>query len=334
MRNQGVCVVFIEGISIMLTLRSVLQSVTVSDRAGTSSDSASIVIDDRGGMIAFPRHNAKVSIFMGFRGGGVSLVFSGTVDEVRSSGGRGGTNIEVSAKGLDTSGKVKEPQQRHFDDMTVEDILKAAGEPAGITDIRVDPDLASIVRDYEHMDDESFVAFGERLAEEIGGTFKIRNDAALMAKKNSGRTPAGVPLPPVLVARGENLHTWDIAPYIGRPRYKQIRVRFYDREKAKHDEVVVDTDVEGSTAIAVGKFEAPNKQAAEEKANALKAESERGSGVGSIKIEGNAGAQPEATCIIVGSRIGVDGAYVIDGVDHNYSRGSGFTTKLGLAYPL
>lgn len=334
MRNQGVCVVFIEGISIKLMLRSVLQSVTVSDRAGTSSDSANIVIDDQGGLIAFPRHNVKVSIYMGFRGASVSLVFSGTVDEVRSSGGRGGTNIEVSAKGLDTSGKVKEPQQRHFDNMTVEDILKAAGEPAGITDIRVDPDLASIDRDYEHMDDESFVAFGERLAEEIGGTFKIRNDAAIMAKKNSGRTPAGVPLPPVLVARGENLHTWDIAPYIGRPGYKQIRVRFYDREKAKHDEVVVDTDVEGSTAVAVGKFEAPNKQAAEDKATALKAESERGAGIGFIQIEGNAGVQPEANCIIVGSKIGVDGAYVIDGVDHSYSRGSGFTTKLSVAHRL
>lgn len=334
MKHQGVCVVFIEGVSVMLTLRSVLQSVTVSDRAGTSSDTATILIDDRNGMIAFPRHNAKVAIFMGFRGGGISLVFTGTVDEVRSSGGRGGTNIEVSAKGLDTSGKVKEPQQRNFDDMTVEDILKAAGEPAGITDIRVDPDLASIVRDYEHMDDESFVAFGERLAKEIGGTFKVRNDAAVMAKKNSGRTPAGVPLPPIIATRGENLHTWDIAPYIGRVRYKQIRVRFYDRKKAKHDEVVVDTGVEGSTAVAVGRFEAKDKKAAEEKANALKAESERGSGVGSISIEGNAGAQPEATCIVIGTRIGVDGAYVTDGVDQKYSRGTGFVTKLSLAHPV
>lgn len=334
MKNQAICVVFVEGLNVTLTLRSVLQSVSTSDRAGTTSDSATIVIDDRGGLVNFPRHNAKVAIFMGFRGGGISLVFSGTVDEVRSSGGKGGTNIEIAAKGLDTSGKVKEPQQRHFDDLTVEDMLKAAGESAGITDIRVDAELASIVRDYEHMDDESFVAFGERLAKEIGGTFKVRNDAAVMAKKNSGRTPSGVPLPPVFAVRGENLHTWDIAPYIGRARYKQIRVRFYDRKAAKHDEVIIDTGIEGSTAIDVGRFEAKDKKSAEEKANSLKAESERGSGVGSISMEGNAGAQPEATCFLAGSRIGVDGGYVIDGVDHNYSRGSGFVTKLGLAYPL
>ena len=176
--------------------------------------------------------------------------------------------------------------------MTVEDILKAAGEAAGMTDIRVDPDLASIVRDYEHMDDESFIAFGERLAKEIEGTFKVRNDAAVMAKKNSGRTPSGVPLPPILALRGENLHTWDIAPYIGRVRYTQIRVQFYDRKKARHDEVVVDTGIEGSTAISVGRFKAKDKKTAEEKANALKAESERGAGVGSITIEGKAGPSP------------------------------------------
>ena len=311
MENQGVCLVFVEGVNITSTLRTFLQSVTVSDRAGTSSDSASIMIDDSKGIIAFPQHNAKVGIFMGTRANGVSQVFAGTVDEVRSSGGRGGTNIEISAKGLDTSGKIKEPQQRNFDDMTVEEILIAAGETAGVTDIRVDPDLAMIIRDYEHMDDESFIAFGERLAKEIGGTFKVRNDAAVMAKKNSGRTPSGAALPPILVARGNNLHTWDIAPYIGRARYKQIRVRFYDRKAGKHDEVVIDTDVEGSTAINVGRFEAPDKKMAEEMANSLKAESERGSGVGSISIEGNAGAQPEATCILAGARNGIDGAYAV-----------------------
>lgn len=334
MKKEGICAVFVEGASVMMALRSVLSSVSVSDQAGTSSDFASIKIDDRDGLIDFPKHNAKISIYMGFRETGMALVFSGTVDEVKSSGGRSGTMIEITAKGMDTSGKVKEPQQRHFDNMTVAAVLAEAGEAAGITDIRVDQDLAPIILDYEHMDDESFVAFGERLAKEIGGTFKVRNDAAIMAKKNSGRTPTGDALPDVTVTRGENLHGWDVAPYIGRQRYKQIRVRYYDRAKAKHDEVVVDTEIEGSNAIAVGRFEAPNRQAAEQKAEALKSESQRGSGVGSVVLEGNSFAQPEARCVLVGARDGVDGSYVIDGVHHTYSRRSGFVTKVSLAHPV
>jgi phage protein D len=334
MRNQGICVVFIEGVNIMLTLRRVLQRVNVTDRAGTSSDTATLMIDDKDGLVAFPRHNAKITIYMGFRELGVAQVFSGTIDEVRSTGGRSGTYIEVSAKGLDTSGKAKEPQQRHFDNMTIEAMIRAAGAHAGITDIRIDPDIGTITRNYEHMDDESFIAFGERLARELGGTFKIRNDAAIMVRKNANKAPSGDTLPPIVAARGENLHSWDITPYIGRARYKEIRVRYYDRDQARHDEVVVETEIEGSRAIAVGRFEAPNRQTAEEMANALKSESERGSGVGKIIIEGNAAAQPEAACILTGARISVTGAYVISGVEHTYSRSSGFVTKLHLAHPL
>lgn len=334
MKNEAIFAVLVGGSDITLRMRNIVQSISVSDRAGTSSDTASIVLDDSAGNLIWPRYNAPVVILLGFRGRGVSVAFTGTVDEVRHSGGRGGATIEITAKGLDTSGKAKEPQQRNFDDMTIEQILRAAGEAAGVTDVRVDPALASLKRDYEHMDDESFIAFGERLAKEIGGTFKLRNDAAVMALKNGQRTPSGLPLPPVLAVRGENLHAWDIAPYVGRPRYKQIRVRYYDTKKAKQEEVVVDTGLDGSTAQAVGTFKAKDKKAAKEKAESIKAECERGSGVGNVTIEGNVGAQPEATCVVAGARIGIDGAYVIDGVDHQYTRGGGFTTSLTLAYPL
>lgn len=332
MRNQAIFAILVAGSDITLRMRDIVQSITVSDKAGTTADDANIVLDDSAGNLVFPPYNAPIAILLGFRGAGVSIAFTGTVDEVRQGGGRGGKNITITAKGIDTSGKAKEPQQRHFDNMTIREMLEAAGEYAGVTDIRIDHELENIRREYEHMDDESFIAFGERLASEIGGTWKMRNGIAIMAKKNSGRTPSGAPLPPVFAARGENLHTWDIAPYIGRPRYKQIRVRYYDRNTATYEEVVVETDVQGSDAIAVGSFRAPNKEAAENKANALKAESERGSGVGTIEIEGNVAAQPEATCFVAGARLGIDGGYVIDSVDHRYSRSSGFNTTLTLAH--
>ena len=204
---------------------------------------------------------------------------------------------------------------------------------AGVTDVRVDTELGAIEREYEHMDDESFIAFGQRLAGEIGGTFKVRNNIAVMAKRNAARSPLGIPLPSVIAARGDNLIEWSVAPYIGRPRYSQIRVRYYDTATAKYEEIVIETGIVGGDATAVGRFRARNKAAAEDKANAIRANCERGSGMGSVTIEGNVGAQAEATCAIVGARIGVDGLYVIDGVDHRYTRAGGFVTTLQLAYP-
>lgn len=334
MKNEAIFAVLVGGSDVTLRMKNIVQSISVSDRAGTSSDTATILLDDSDGSIIWPKYNAPVVVLLGFRGAGVSIAFTGTVDEITHTGGRGGATIEITAKGLDTSGKAKEPQQRHFDKMTIEGILKAAGKFAGITDVRVDEDLGKIEREYESMDNESFISFGERLAKEIGGTFKVRNDIAVMALKNGTRSPAGRPLPPVLAIRGDNLHRWNVAPYVGRPRFKEIRVKYYDKKKAKEEEVVVQTGIEGSTAKAVGRFKAKDKQAATEKANSLKAESERGSGVGSVTIEGNVSAQVEATCVLIGARAGIDRAYVIDGVDHNYSRSGGFTTTLSLAYPL
>jgi phage protein D len=255
----------------------------------------------------------------------------GTVDEVRSAGSRSGRKLTITGKGFDTTGKVKEPQQRHFDEMTIEDMLAQAGQSAGVGRVLVDPDLASIMRTYEHMDDESFAAFGQRIAEEVGGTFKLRNGSAVLAKRNSQRNPGGLPLPSVIARWGDNLHSWDVVPFVGRHRFQQVRVRYYERDQAKHDEVVVSTNLFGTEATAVGRYEAPDRETAQQKADSLAAESERQSGVGSLTIEGNVGAQPEATCVIAGTRPGVDGAYLIDGVDHTYTRGAGFTTKLTLA---
>ena len=333
MRYQAVFSVEVDGTDITARIADILQSIIVEDRAGASADQATIIIDDSAGNLIFPRANALCKISLGFRGQGIAPVFEGKVDEVRSKGGRAGKTIHITAKGIDTAGKAKQPQNRHFDEMSVLDIMRTAGQAAGITDIRIDPDLAGIIREYEHMDNESFIAFGERLAREIGGTFKIRNDAAVMALKNGGRTPTGGAMPVILAEYGVNLHSWDVAPYIGRSRYQAVVVRYYDQDEAEWNEVEVETGVEGSDAIATGRFEATSREAALTKANEMKAQSQKKSGGGKIEIEGQVTAVPEASCLIAGARGGVDGLYKIDVVRHQYSRSGGFVTSLTVTYP-
>ena len=334
MAKKAIFAVWVGGKDITSVMKNLVQSITINDRAGTSADSATIILDDSAGTLRFPRYNAQISILLGFKGYGISTAFTGTVVDVSSSGGRRGATLTIEASGLDTSGKMKEPQQRHFDNKSIAQMFKAAGDYAGVTDLRIAPELGDLIREYEHMDDESFIAFGQRMAKELGGIFKIRNTIALLTKKNAARAPSGVLLPPILASVGINLHSWRIQPVIGRPRYKQIKVKYYDTTTAEHGEVVVDTEIEGSDAVAVGMFDAPNETAAKEMAESLKTESARQAGVGSVTIEGNVAANPEARCILKGARQGVNGSYIIDGVEHRYSRASGFMTKLTLAYPI
>jgi len=327
MSKRAVFMVTVAGINITTTLMPVLISLTVSDNVGTHSDTASLEIDDTGGRIVLPRIGAPVVVAVGWEGEGVRVVFTGTVDEVRSSGSRGsGRTLSISAKGMDTTKKPKEGQQRHFDDSTVADILKVAGRTAGVADVEIDPSLAAITRRYFEMRDESFIHMGERLAREIGGNFRIQGTCAIMSKRGGTYTVA------VIAAWGRNLHGWDISPSLGRAQYSKVRARWYDSRRAEWQEAEEDTyltvDARHDHRYAKPDVDEANQQTVSDKAT-----SERDAGEGSVTIEGNTSAIPDGLCIVTGARPGVDGPYRIESVTHNYSRGGGFVTQLSLKQP-
>jgi phage protein D len=56
-------------------------------------------------------------------------------------------------------------------------------------------------------------------------------------------------------------------------------------------------------------------------------------GTGTVTIEGNVDAVPDGTCVVTGTRDGVDGSYRIDGVTHTLDRASGFKTSMLLKQP-
>jgi phage protein D len=319
--------VTVAGTNITTTLMPVLISLSVSDKVGTHSDTASLEIDDTDGRIVLPRIGAPVIVALGWEGEGVRVVFAGTVDEVRSSGSRGsGRTLSISAKGMDTTGKPKEGQQRHFDDSTVEDILKEAGQTAGVTDVEIDPSLASITRKYFEMRDESFILMGERLAREIGGNFRIQGVKAIMSKRGGSYTAA------VIAAWGRNLHGWDISPSLGRAQYSQVRARWYNSAKAEWQETEEDTAL-GVEARHDHRYAKPDEDEATQQTASDRATSERDAGEGSVTVEGDTAAIPDGLCIVTGARPGIDGPYRIESVTHSYSRGGGFVTQLSLKQP-
>lgn len=327
MSKRAVFMVTVAGTNITAPLLPVLISLTVSDKVGTHADTATLDIDDTDGRIILPQLGAPVIVALGWVGGGVRVVFTGTVDEVRSSGSRGGgRTLSISAKGVDTTGKPKEPQQRHFDDKTVEGILTEAGSTAGITEVEVDPALASIARAYLEMRDESFIHMGERLAREIGGNFRVQGAKAVMSKRGGTYVAA------VTAVSGQNLHAWDIAPALGRAQFGSVRARWYDPVDAawKDTEEATTLDVEARHDHRYGRA---NQGEAGEQAAADRATSERDAGEGSVTIEGDTGAIPDGLCIIAGARAGIDGAYRVEAVTHRYSRGGGFITELELRQP-
>lgn len=328
MSKRAIFEVLVAGTNITTALAPVFTSLSITDNAGTHSDTASIEVDDSDGRIILPQPQAQVVILLGWFGLGLREVFRGTVDEVRSSGSRGGgRTLSINAKGVDTTGKAKEGQQRHFDDRSVRDILREAGAPAGITEIEVDPELAEIVIPYLDMRDESFLHLGERLARELGAGFRVQGQKATMARRAGGYTPT------VTAAWGQNLHSWSMTPAIGRGRYVETRARSYDLSRAEEVVRRAATGTTLSAAILARRELLSDQDAAQRAADGDAASAKEKAGGGTVVIEGTTDAVPDGKCVLIGARPGIDGTYTIKTVTHSLSRGGGWTTSLELSEP-
>ena len=332
MTKRAIYVVNIAGQNISARLRPLLISLDITDQEGTHSDTCSIKLDDTNGQLRLPRDGDLITILLGWEGGPVTLAFTGTVDEVRSNGSRsGGRELSISGKGVDTKGKAKEGQQMSMDDATVSDALNKAGKVAGIS-VKVDPSLANIKRDWWGLNDESFLHFGERVARELGGIFKVQGNQAILAKKGGGAVSGGA-MGSVAAIWGVNLIDWDIAPMLGRPRHKEVVSRYYDRAKAKWATEKESVKDQGAQATMTDRYSRADKEDAKGAAGNGARDSEREKGGGSATIDGTVAAKPGGTCLIGGARPGVDGAYRIESVAHSLNRGGGWTTKLELKEP-
>lgn len=326
--------VTVGGVDISARLRPILISLTVTDKKGVSSDTADIEIDDTGGTVVMPAIGAMMEIDIGWGEGATARVFSGKVDEVRSKFGRSaGRTLSITAKGVDSRGRAKEPQIRSMDRMSLQSALVEAGRDAGVTDIRVDSQFRSIVRDWWGMDAESFQHFGERLAREVGGIFKISGNRAVLAREGSGTSPSGAPLPTITAAAARNLIEWDIAPQMGRSQWRETRGRYYDSSAGRWRDTRVQVPTEGAEASATRRHPAPNQGEAQSGAESDRASAEKNKGGGRVTIDGEAAARPEGTCIVQGARPGIDGAYRIDSVEHSVNRSAGWLTRLELKQP-
>lgn len=327
------CVIRIDGKDISSAVLPRLLDLTITDKAGASSDTCDLKLDDTDGQILLPRDGVKIEVRLG-DASGVQVVFTGTVDEPRSSRTRSeGQTISISAKGIDSKGKAKQPQEKHWDDASLGDVMSEAASDAGIGSFRVDPDLAKIRRPYWAMQNESFLHFAERIAREVGGTFKVQGSAGIMVKRSGGRSASGSALPAFQAKDGVNLIGWDIAPTLGRPRFKKVKVRHYDKKTAVTKTETVDIGDDETDAEYTTRYSSADEDEAKALAGSAKTESERTRGGGTVTVNGSADPQPECEVVISGARPGIDGSYRIETVTHTFSTGAGWTTQLDLKQP-
>ncbi|MEO0980730.1 MAG: late control D family protein, partial [Pseudomonadota bacterium] len=308
--------VSVGGQVITAALTPYLQTIRVLDKAGASSDSCSLSLDDTRGQIKLPQPGQTLAVSLQ----GVA-VFSGVIESVKSSGSRSaGRTLSVSAKGFDVRGKAKEPQRFHQDDGTVGDFLKTAAKTAGF-DLKIDDELANIARDYIAADGESLLHLGEKIARELGATFKLQEPLAVLAKHGGD---FGLPQITGLFSANNsgNLISWDIEPLSTRAVFNQVEARYFDRKKGEVLSHKEDGGEAGQRADAINvvRYIAHDESQARELVAGRKREIERQGGKGRVTMDLTPSAQAEALFHLSGTRTGVDGTYRIVSVTHTASR--------------
>lgn len=320
--------VVVDGQDLTAAWANVLIDISITDKAGEASDSCDLTIDDSGGQARLPSKRAPIEVYL--QG---AKAFSGFVDKVVSTGSRGaGRRLQVKAKGFDTGGKAKEPQNFHMDDADLGGYLGKLAEGAGLS-ISVDPALAAIKQDYWAADGESLIALGERMARKFGGTFKIRGDQAILAKRGLGLAPNGMSLPQTVAKWGDNLVSWSITPKDPRRQFVGGRAKWFDRPSASFKTTDLDFGNDDIEAVNVMRSVSADEGEAGAVLDARKRDGDRDAGSGSVDLDLTIGAVVEGTCLVVGARPGVDGVYVIESLRHGASRSGGSTTSLELKQP-
>lgn len=320
--------VILDGQDLTAAWAKVLIDISINDKAGEASDTCDLTVDDSLGHARLPSKRAPISVYL--QG---TKVFAGFVEKVESSGSRNaGRVLKIKAKGFDTGGKAKEPQSFHLDDADLGTYLGKLADQAGLT-ITVDPAFADLTQDYWAADGESLIAVGERLARKLGGTFKIRGDQAVLAKRGTGKAPNGAALPQTVAEFGVNLVSWSITPKDPRGQFAAGQARWFDRDSASYKTTDLDfgnTEVDATNVI---RSIAADEGEADAVLDARKRDGERDAGSGSVDLDLTVGAVVEGNCLVKGTRPGIDGVYVIDSVKHSASRSGGSKTSLDLKQP-
>lgn len=320
--------VLVGGVDVTSRLAPRLLKLSVKRCAGKATDSADIELANPNGSVFMPQERAPIDILLD----GV-WVFTGFVAEVSCSIDKdGGRKMKINASSVDHGGKAKTPSLRHKDKANLAAVAQEFGGKAGLQ-VTVMGEAAQIERDYWLQQNESFVSWGQRIARETGCTFKVIGDRAFIAPRNEGFSASGKPLTTIPAAWGANLLSADVTPIVSRPKYKNVKVSYYDTAKARRVEVDVASGVTDVDSILRTVLSAANEDHAKQKAKSLGKESAREQGQGNAKIVGDPRAEPEALCELSGVAPGADGTYRIDAVTHEVDSKGGFETTLDLRQP-
>ena len=293
---------------------------------------------------------------MPWGGPGMSVVFSGNVSSVESGFGRrgGGRRVWIEGTSSNVLSKAKEVQHVNTGEGVPDDSAAggAAGGAAGAEipllqhmqslfkesglSVKLSPEMMKLKRP-AWAAHQSPLDWAKQFAKDNGAYFKVANGVATMIKKGEAVNADGDPVPTIMAIWGINLIGWRIKPYTGRPQWGGGQARFFDIDSAEWQKAVIEiggkTPFGGADAILRQAASVAGKREADQSNEGGSRDSTGRRGTGWVLVNGEPEVKAGFYVYIDKARPGVDGRYLITEVEHNYTRGVGYTTRMNVQYP-
>lgn len=301
-----------------------LISVTIVDKEGVTSDTISCDLNDGDPFASIPKKGDTITASLGYLETGVAFFGSFTAEdpEVRCLP----YGMTVNGKGANVRDASKNRRSRHWDNATVKDIVSQIASENGLTPA-IDDDVGGYTYKWFGQEDESDLHVVERLARRHDALFSIKDGRLIFAKKGSGQSASGKALTAVIASRSNIVEGSCRTKFAHRNKFKKVKARVQDRDKAELVEVEEDSDAEGTADYTLPEpyaDEGEAKAAAKSKAKDLKSETIRTS----VTVFGDPTIRAGAPFRYAGVRPELDGIdFIIESATHRLSK-AGYTVDI------
>ncbi len=302
-----------------------LVSITVTDKDEADADTVDIELHDGPpNFLAIPRKGAIIDVRLGY--GALRSLGKFTVDKVSVKCLP--YSMSISGKSADLrKTKLKERQERHWDNKKLKDIVGEIAQENGLT-----PAIDSEIGEFEYpwlaQQDEQGFQFLYRLAERHNALFNIKNGRLIFGNKGSGNSTSGAFVGSVVVTPEKIVEGSCSFEANDRTKYSKVVAYYQDSDTAKRVEIEADGDEDGDSVFRIPE-PFSSVEEADKAAQARAKDLKRGEGAASVTVIGDTAITAGAPLLFENVRPGLDGApYIIDTATHTFSKGQGYTTQI------
>lgn len=321
--SQPNVIVVVDGFPVSGLFFERLISLTISDQEGIKSDQLEITFNDGFPHFSSPRRGAVVDVAIQY---GLGL-FTGSYVIDRVQYACHPHIITVSGHSADLRSEMKSSKTRHWDDMSVKDIVTDIASDYDLK-LRISEAVSAHVYEWIGQQDESDLNFLGRLARRHGALFTIKNGALMWLERGVGRTASGEAVPPAIIPAVGLLQGSFKMSETDVDRFKTVKAYWQDRAGAKRQEIVVaaDPDAQGEKVLS-DPFS--SKGEAEKAGKAAVREMLRGLTKMSCTVAGRPSLMAGQPARFVGVRIGVDGKeFMLESVKHMFTKAGGLRSTI------